>query len=189
MAKGSRTDPTATERVRVVSGTACRHQFTTPRRYYGRYGTSSCSNATGISQGVVNWQLPATPLTTRTRSVAFDLDQPRCQYSHPFSHSKKERPPVETGGLSMRCRRRPTLPRPLGRSTIGAVGLNDRVRNGNGCGPYALVASENRLSKIESWGGRIRTCNFRINSPAVCQLTYTPVGTGRGQHTMFDFGM
>ena len=41
-----------------------------------------------------------------------------------------------------RCRRRPTLPRPLGRSTIGAVGLNDRVRNGNECGPYALVASD-----------------------------------------------
>src|SRR4051794_25967818 len=45
-------------------------------------------------------------------------------------------------GFGMRCRRRPTLPRPLGRSTIGAVGLNDRVRDGNGCGPYALVASE-----------------------------------------------
>src|SRR3954465_5733503 len=43
--------------------------------------------------------------------------------------------------LSDRCRRRPTLPRPLGRSTIGAVGLNDRVRDGNGCGPYALAAS------------------------------------------------
>ena len=42
----------------------------------------------------------------------------------------------------MRSRRWPTLPRSLERSTIGAVGLNDRVRNGNGCGPYALVASE-----------------------------------------------
>ena len=42
---------------------------------------------------------------------------------------------------SKECRRRPTLPRPLGRSTIGAVGLNDRVRDGNECGPYALVAS------------------------------------------------
>src|SRR4030095_4146950 len=40
----------------------------------------------------------------------------------------------------MRCRRRPTLPRSLERSTIGAVGLNDRVRNVNGCGPYAPVA-------------------------------------------------
>src|SRR6185369_14198264 len=45
----------------------------------------------------------------------------------------------------MRCRRRPTLPRSLERSTIGAVGLNDRVRNGNECGPYALVASEYQL--------------------------------------------
>ena len=44
-------------------------------------------------------------------------------------------------GVSQGCRRWPTLPRPLGRSTIGAVGLNDRVRDGNGCGPYALVAS------------------------------------------------
>jgi hypothetical protein len=41
-----------------------------------------------------------------------------------------------------RCRRRPTLPRSRERSTIGAVGLNDRVRNGNECGPYALVASD-----------------------------------------------
>ncbi len=24
------------------------------------------------------------------------------------------------------------------------------------------------------WGGRTRTCNFLINSQAVCQLTYTP---------------
>ena len=40
------------------------------------------------------------------------------------------------------CRRRPTLPRSRERSTIGAVGLNDRVRNGNECGPYALVASD-----------------------------------------------
>ena len=47
-----------------------------------------------------------------------------------------------SGAFATRCRRRPTLPRPLDRSTIGAVGLNDRVRDGNGCGPYALVASE-----------------------------------------------
>ena len=24
------------------------------------------------------------------------------------------------------------------------------------------------------WGGRTRTCNFPVNSRAVCQLTYTP---------------
>ena len=48
-----------------------------------------------------------------------------------------------TGG-SKGCRRRPTLPRALARSTIGAIRLNDRVRDGNGCGPDALVASELR---------------------------------------------
>ena len=48
-----------------------------------------------------------------------------------------------------RCRRRPTLPRPLGRSTIGAVGLNDRVRNGNGCGPYARAASDFLLVNLQ----------------------------------------
>src|SRR5215212_7178214 len=44
--------------------------------------------------------------------------------------------------LARGCRRRPTLPRPRGRSTIGAAGLNGRVRDGNGCGPCALVASD-----------------------------------------------
>ena len=38
--------------------------------------------------------------------------------------------------------RRPTLPRSLDRSTIGATGLNFRVRNGTGCGPCALVVSQ-----------------------------------------------
>src|SRR2546428_1700384 len=37
--------------------------------------------------------------------------------------------------------RRPTLPPPRRGSTIGADRLNDRVRDGNGCGPVALVAS------------------------------------------------
>ena len=56
---------------------------------------------------------------------------------------KNTKPPtLWVGGFAMRCRRRPTLPRSRERSTIGAVGLNDRVRNGNECGPYALVASE-----------------------------------------------
>jgi hypothetical protein len=36
-------------------------------------------------------------------------------------------------------RRRPTLPRSLPRSTIGAEGLNFRVRNGTGCFPFAMA--------------------------------------------------
>jgi hypothetical protein len=31
-----------------------------------------------------------------------------------------------------------------------------------------------RILTDQSWGGRTRTCNFLINSQAVCQLTYTP---------------
>src|SRR5205809_8145959 len=46
--------------------------------------------------------------------------------------------------LHLRSWRRPTLPRPRSRSTIGADRLNDRVRDGNGCGPVALVASKMR---------------------------------------------
>ena len=61
-------------------------------------------------------------------------------------------------------RRRPTLPRGLPRSTIGAEGLNCRVRNGNGCGPFARItgktfysfrySSIKEKSVIELVGGR-----------------------------------
>src|SRR3954463_6836941 len=37
-------------------------------------------------------------------------------------------------------RRRPTLPHAPACSTIGAEGLNFRVRNGAGCFPFAMVA-------------------------------------------------
>jgi hypothetical protein len=37
-------------------------------------------------------------------------------------------------------RRRPTLPRPRDRSTIGAERLNFRVRDGTGCFPLAMAA-------------------------------------------------
>ena len=37
-------------------------------------------------------------------------------------------------------RRRPTLPQPLGCSTIGAGRLNFRVRDGSGCFPVAVAA-------------------------------------------------
>ena len=62
-------------------------------------------------------------------------------------------PATETvTGASTRCRQRPTLPRSRDRSTIGAAWLNDRVRDGNGCGPSALVASE--FSRSDGIGGR-----------------------------------
>ena len=42
-------------------------------------------------------------------------------------------------GRCTRARRRPTLPHDLPCSTIGAGGLNCRVRNGNGCCPSAIA--------------------------------------------------
>jgi hypothetical protein len=55
-------------------------------------------------------------------------------------------------------RQRPTLPRTCARSTIGAEGLNCRVRNGNGCFPLAtatgkLGTGKNRgiLGSLGSW--------------------------------------
>ena len=38
-------------------------------------------------------------------------------------------------------RRCPALPRGLPRSTIGAEGLNFRVRDGTGCFPFAMAAA------------------------------------------------
>ena len=42
-----------------------------------------------------------------------------------------------------RRRRRPTLPQ---RSTIGATGLNGRVRDGNGWNPCAIATSQNQCT-------------------------------------------
>jgi hypothetical protein len=47
-------------------------------------------------------------------------------------------------GARRGIRRRPTLPRNCSRSTIGAEELNDRVRDGNGCGLLA-IATGNRI--------------------------------------------
>ena len=41
-----------------------------------------------------------------------------------------------------KIRRRPTLPRRFRLSTIGAGGLNFRVRDGNGCDPTAMVTEK-----------------------------------------------
>ncbi len=62
-------------------------------------------------------------------------------------------------GLSVeyeeKSRQRPTLPPGHPDSTIGAGGLNGRVRNGNGCDPSAMVTGMNlssrRQPKILTW--------------------------------------
>src|SRR6476660_9389706 len=51
-----------------------------------------------------------------------------------------EAPTVWLGPRPMCVRRCPTLPHPPGCSTIGAVGLSFRVRNGTGRFPHAMTA-------------------------------------------------
>ena len=53
---------------------------------------------------------------------------------------KRKPPDHKIRGLQYNSRRRPTLPASYPTSTIGAGGLNCRVRNGNGCGPSAMAA-------------------------------------------------
>src|SRR6266545_6486062 len=67
--------------------------------------------------------------------------------------SRRRRSPLRCAGAGCvwRSWRRPTLPRPRDRSTIGADRLNDRVRDGNGCGPVALVASKVKDECVLSW--------------------------------------
>ena len=59
------------------------------------------------------------------------------------------------GGGFKKDRRRPTLPPGDPGSTIGAEGLNGRVRNGNGCLPLAIATEKGRQfhSRIESFRG------------------------------------
>jgi hypothetical protein len=59
----------------------------------------------------------------------------------------KEPAPTDVGtGSRVGGWQRPTLPCPRRHSTIGADGLNCRVRNGNGCGPVALVTSQENIA-------------------------------------------
>jgi len=61
--------------------------------------------------------------------------------SWPGTGQKKALKP-KLQGFEIKSRQRPTLPLPLESSTIGAGGLNDRVRNGNGCCPSAIAAGK-----------------------------------------------
>ena len=65
----------------------------------------------------------------------------------------KKADPVWVGFLVKVFRRCPTLPRGLPRSTIGAEGLNFRVRDGTGCFPFAMAAAT-----LWSCPARVRPC-------------------------------
>src|SRR6266568_1189739 len=72
-------------------------------------------------------------------------------------------PPLRVTGL-IGARQRPTLPPGYPDSTIGAGGLNFRVRNGNGCLPSAMVTERNGLYPVRTRGLLIP--RFRVRLPA-----------------------
>ena len=65
---------------------------------------------------------------------------------NPFGRKRDFGPDaMASGPKSKKSRRRPTLPGGLPPSTIGAGGLNCRVRNGNGCFPAAMATGNHAL--------------------------------------------
>ncbi len=102
------------------------------------------SSCPGRSRPIRSWR-PATssgPRRSPFHSQAPRIPQPRLPTSslNPTQTSEEGRSTVLGATLFKHVRRRPTLPRGPPRSTIGAEGLNFRVRNGTGCFPFAITA-------------------------------------------------
>jgi hypothetical protein len=89
---------------------------------------------------------------------------------------KTKRPPIAQGPFVLYSRRRPTLPRSFPRSTIGAVGLNFRVRNGNGCFPHAKATG--KISQLyQSVIGRLP--KLHAGAEKILWSSLTGISTGR----------
>src|SRR5215475_3257263 len=73
-------------------------------------------------------------------------------------------------------RRCPTLPRGLPRSTIGAGGLNFRVRDGTGCFPFAVAAGNG----VGLWRGPRPGAGGAGRVPGTAQWTRGPARWGAG---------
>ncbi len=81
--------------------------------------------------------------------------RPRSRDATRTAAYENEKSPPE-GGLFREIRRRPTLPEGIPSSTIGAGGLNFRVRNGNGCDTAAMATGNRVELRGEPFGGASR---------------------------------
>ena len=81
--------------------------------------------------------------------------------------------------LQQLSRQRPTLPGGCPPSTIGAGGLNFRVRDGNGCGPTAMVTGNPALFIRLPEGSHLLERSIASTSYFVLQALgrLVPVGT------------
>ena len=84
--------------------------------------------------------------------------------SFAFFVAEKTKAPagLRWGFCRIKSRRRPTLPRRCQRSTIGAGGLNFRVRDGNGCNPSAKATGNSENLWLRSSSRISRGVNFMV---------------------------
>ena len=80
------------------------------------------------------------PAVVADRLPAPDPSRRPCCPAHSIRTNEEGRSTISGATLFKNVRQRPTLPRGPPRSTIGAEGLNFRVRNGTGCFPFAITA-------------------------------------------------
>src|SRR5208282_5560996 len=78
---------------------------------------------------------------TRRQPIAPSPFNIRTSRSHTLKHQKKS-PNLLVGAFLDLIGRRPTLPHTRACSTIGAEGLNFRVRDGNGWDPFARITQK-----------------------------------------------
>ena len=101
-------------------------------------------------------------------------------------------PPEGDPTSTMFVRRRPTLPQPLGCSTIGAERLNFRVRYGTGCFPfrYGRRNSFNPLKPPHtvSCGLGLLVGNCVVDANSVCSLVARGVHDPCGAHQGWVLG-
>ena len=76
------------------------------------------------------------------RRLSTSLETPR-------NDNKMKSPMGESMGLLNLIRQRPTLPQIITCSTIGAEGLNFRVRNGIGCIPLAIATGKRSIFLVQ----------------------------------------
>src|ERR1022692_4155614 len=99
------------------------------------------------------------------RNCSWPADQSCTRQRHKLPTPKRAEGHHLNGNGPQRehVRRRPTLPRSLPRSTIGAEGLNFRVRNGTGCFPFAMATET--LWRCEAPGEPSSTLRYHRGRP------------------------
>jgi hypothetical protein len=88
----------------------------------------------------------ATPSGSRTKGGLLRHFRRSPRKIPPRRRALKKEPTTMVSSSKLKSRQRPTLPHGCPCSTIGAERLNCRVRNGNGCGPLAMVTGKNKLN-------------------------------------------